>query len=146
MNRSVWVVIAALWLVGCDEPPCMDGEGIVPGVGISEGGQAVCLGETEEAVVARLGSATVADLGLPGRRLTWSSPDLVAMVADGIVTSLQVGPGFGGLTEGGLGARRTQREGALGGVDVVVVGGHVVRGLERVQQTEGAIGVGLVDH
>mmetsp|Transcript_14828 Transcript_14828/g.32452 ORF Transcript_14828/g.32452 Transcript_14828/m.32452 type:complete len:703 (+) Transcript_14828:240-2348(+) len=47
---------------------------------------------------------------------------------------------LGGEPEGGLGLVGGQRQGALGGVDIVVVGDEVVGGSEGVEQLEGAVG------
>ncbi len=48
-------ILALALLGGCGPQPCMDGEGIWPGQGVSIGGAPLCIGETAGAVAERLG-------------------------------------------------------------------------------------------
>jgi hypothetical protein len=87
---------------------CLDEDGIVPGVGVSEAGASLCLDEPWPTVDKRLGApATTSDLQGAGVRLTWSEPALVGYVTSqdevGTVSGLQLSAGVTALTAGGVG-------------------------------------------
>lgn len=102
--RPVWTFVVLLAVAGCGEPPCLDADGIVPGVGASTDGASFCLGDSAEILRKRLGDeASSADLGRAGLRMRWGEPDFVGTLTTDAVTALQLGASFVGTTPEGVG-------------------------------------------
>lgn len=102
-------MMVMLWLgaTGC-VGQCLDEDGIVPGVGVAQDGESLCLGDAWETVDKRLGEADVtSDLQAAGVRLTWAAPPVVGHVSSqdeaGLVTGIQLGASVTARTPGGVG-------------------------------------------
>ncbi len=99
-------LLGVVFLGGCGPKPCMDGEGIAPGQGLSIDGAPLCLGETSVAVTERLGApSSSGDLGNLGARFAHATLFLSGFYSADAreVTSLTVTPGYEGRTAGGTG-------------------------------------------
>ena len=105
MSRFATLVVVLLLATGCGTPPCLDDDGVVPGVGASMDGASLCVGDSAELLRGRLGDeAATADLGpTVGLRLTWAEPDVVGTLIADSASALQLGAGFVGETAGGVG-------------------------------------------
>ena len=107
MRTLALVLVLATATTGC-VGQCLDEDGIVPGVGVSEAGSSLCLGDPWTTVDKRLGEpAATSDLQGAGVRLTWSEPALIGYVTSqdeaGTVDAVQLGAGVVARTGVGTG-------------------------------------------